>query len=1201
MLPAQSALNHSRLFQPWQAPARLSIGSGQQQADFIELPPVSDYQQLRSHRAFDAIQAQFLSEVCELKQLARAYVNQQYDQAIDAFVVKLEAPTDDLFATLLPIYRETRFQIHQLVGRLRENRQNIAHNPQNFHISNYIASVLHDCLDGIDLCPAGVHSRFSRSFLDLEAMLHGGQAGRFYKLRNDVFREFIQAFLWQNQRMGEISIAEGMEVHWFNALYNLYCNNLVLEPIDDPQAITNLSDELLSGFLQRVSVSVSACVILRRIADSWCTRLTRALATVGCCHWLSRPTHGNENTAIGIDALISQLFNPVNSLMGTTTDNPLNLDAVIDLCDSESFHLKRHREKILAWITGHFYRDSSTVFAEVLVCGRSKAFIGSINELFFWVFDYDSSLSPGQACCFAADRHTSLKLTHLLSIDFSTWSAGVCHALLTQAIEQTDEPDEIAMFFLDRSVATQLNAMPSSVRQALSNQLRDKLLGRTSAFREALCHKVCSYAVCCGASAVSGHSLEWLIDTPLLEPVLLRLFQQDIDISQVTRRLDSWQISDWTEQCLRTLLLPSDCRRLFSQAFRLRQARVLGCLLLTGYCNEMAYSLSDCFFNEHRYVSRCSESLINLFACRGCVAGLKHMLALVQQYTLTLTESCQAQAAIINQHCKHGFTPLLNAAMHGHADCLQALLNVPGVDINLVNLDGRTPLHLAALHGNVRCVQVLLQTDNVAINDKTPDGVTPLTSAILRGHLDIVRELLAHASIKVNEGCHRGVTPLQCAAQSGYGEIMQALLAMPDIDVNGSDLFGWTALHKAADAGHQQCVLMLLQVPGIDANAKNRDGWTPLNSAAYRGYVGCVQALLEVSGISINEVNSAGCSPLSHAAQGGHLDCIRLLLAAPGIDVNQMCHSGLTPLSHAVRAGHLETVKAILATENILVNATTNSVTALHYAVHFGHAGIVRMLLQTPGVLVNALQDTGRTPLIAAVEKGHSQCVRELLGASDIDINQPDDFGRTPLSVASRYGWLRCVQLLLQAPGIEVNKPNPFGWVPLHQATKGGHWRCILALLQATGIQVNLLTADGHFALGMAAEHDDLRSLQVLLVAHGIEVNKFGRFGATALHLAANNGHARCIEALLPMRGIEIDNRDHFNLRPLDLAMRSGFRECTRLLQRARTSSGNESLRGNGLAPPIKAARHTLDQRGSADDEEERLTDTIHAQSAEFF
>ncbi len=1178
MLPAQPALNHPRLFQPWQAPARLSVGSGQQQAGFIELPPVSDYQQLRSHRAFDAIQTQFLSEVRELKQLARAYVNQQYDQAIDAFVVKLEAPTEDLLATLLPIYRETRFQIHQLVGRLRENRQNTVHNQQNPNISNYIASVLHDCLDGIDLCPAGIHSRFSRSFLDLEAMLHGSRAGRFYKLRNDVFREFIQAFLWQNQRMGEISIAEGMEVHWFNALYNLYCNNLVLEPINDPQAITNLSDKLLSGFLQRVSVSVSACVILRRIADSWCTRLIRALATVGCCHWLSRPTHGNENTAIGIDALISQVFNPVNSLMGTTTDNPLNLAAVIDLCDTESFHLKRHREKILAWITGHFYRDSSTVFAEVLVCGRSKAFIGSINELFFWVFDHDSSLSPGQACRFAADQHTSLKLTHLLSIDFSTWSAGVSHALLTQAVEQTDEPDEIAMFFLDRSVATQLNDMPSAVRYALSNQLRDKLLRRTSAFREALCHKVCSYAVCCGTKAVSGHSLEWLIDTPLLEPVLLRLFQQGIDISQVTRRLASWQISDWTEECLRTLLQPGDCRRLFRQAFRLHQVRVLACLLLTGYCNEMAYSLSDCFFNESSYIPRCSESLINLFARRGCLAGLQHMLILVQRSTLTQTQSYQAQAGIINQHCKHGFTPLLNAAMHGHADCLQALLNVPGVDVNLVNLDGCTPLHLAALHGNVRCVQVLLQTDNVAINDKTPDGATPLTSAIQRGHLDIVRELLAQASIKVNEGCHRGITPLQCAARSGYVEIMHALLATSGVDVNGGDLLGWTALHKAAGAGHQQCVRMLLQAPGIDANAKSRDGWTSLNSAAYGGYVGCVQALLEVSGISINEANVAGCSPLSHAAQGGHLDCVRLLLATPGIDVNQVCYNGLTPLSHAVRFGHPDTVKAILGTENISVNATTNSVTALHYAAHFGHAGIVRMLLQIPGILVNPRQDSGRTPLIAAVEKGHWQCVRELLGASDIDINQPDDFGWTPLSVAARYGWLWCIQLLLQAPGIEINKANSFGWVPLHQATKGGHWRCILVLLQATGIQVNLLTADGYFALGIAAEHGDTRSLQVLLVASGIEVNKFGRLGATALHLAANNGHAQCMEALLQTRGIEIDNRDHFNLRPLDLAMRSGFRECAELLQRARASSGNKRPQGDGLVPLTKAARHSLDR-----------------------
>jgi len=1052
MLPAQSALNHPRVLQPWQ-PSGLPEGGEPPQAGFIELPVVSDYSQLRDHQAFNAIQTQFLNEVRELKQLARDYVGRKYDRAIDTFVTKLEAPADNLLASLLPIYRETRFQVHQLVLRLKGCQQDSADGQQNLSIRNCIASVLHDCLDGIDLCLAGVHSRFFRSFPDFEAIVHGGLASTFYKLRSDLFREFIQAFLWQNQREGKISIAESMEVHWFNALYNLYCHDLVLSPIDDPGAAISLPDELLSHFLQRAPVSVNACTILRRMVDSWCMQLTEALAAVGCCHWLNGPTNSNENTAIGIDALISGVFNPVNSLMGTVTDNPLNLDAVMDLCDSESFHLKRHREKMLAWITGHLYPNSTAVFAEVLVYGRTKAYIGSINELFFWVFDHDQSLHPGQTCGFAADQHASLKLTHLLSIDFSSWSASTGHALLTQAMEQTDEPDEIVAFFLDRNVTTQLNAMSQSVSQALSNQLRDKLLRCTSAFREILCQEVCSYFVRCGIKAVSGHTLEWLIDTPLLEPVLLGLSRQGVNISRVVQGLNSWQISDWSGQCLRELLSLSDYQRLFRQAFDLRQVRVLASLLLNGQCDGLAYTLSNCSLVPCR-----GESLISIFARYGELAGLKHLLSLVERYNAMLDESyrAQVQVAIINQRGELGFTPLLNAAIYGHVDCLQELLNAPGIDVNVTSDAGYTPLHLAVVRGHVQCVRVLLQTDGVAVNRKAVEGMTPLNSAVSMGHLDIVRMLLAHTNTKVNESCDNGGTPLLRAAQGGHMKIMQALLATPGIDINARSDDGWTPLNCAAGRGFTSCVQVLLAMPGIDANVSSSNGWTPLNSAAYEGFTDCVRALLNVPGILVNEANSEGCSALSNAAISGHADCIRQLSEAPGIDVNHRCSKGLTPLLYATLCGHLEAVRAILAAKNILVNAMHAGVTPLCVAAYSGDIDIVRALLQTPEILVNAQQGVSHTPLTAAVLKGHWHCVGELLDASGINVNQADDSGWTALVMAAQYGRLLCLQLLLRVPGIEVNKSGPLGDTALHRAALNGHAPCIEALLQVSGIDTGI-------------------------------------------------------------------------------------------------------------------------------------------------
>jgi len=1153
MLSAQFALNHPKLLQPWQ-PSSLPERGGQQQADFIELPVVSDYSQLRSHQAFNAIQTQFLNEVRELKQLAHAYVGREYDEAIDSFVTGLKR---HLLVNVLLIYRETRFQIHQLVGQLKAHQQDGSHNRQSVCIRNYIASVLHDCLDGINLCPEGTRSHFFRSFPDLETVLHGGLASTFYRLRRDLFREFIQEFLWQNQREGEIRICRFTEVHWFNALYNRYCHDLVLPPIDDPRAFDNMPDELLSRFLQRAPVSVSACAILRRMVDDWCTQLTEALAEVGCSHWLNRPTNSSENTAIGINALISRVFNPVNSLMGTATGNPLNLDAIMDLCDSESFHLKRHREKMLAWITGHLYPNSTKVFAEVLVRGRTKAYIGSINELFFWVFDHDQPLHPEQACCFSAERHTSLQLTHLLSIDFSSWPTITSHALLTQAMEQTEEPDEIVAFFLDRNVTAQLSAMPQSVSQALSDQFRGKLLHCTSTFRDVLCQKVCSYFVRCGIKAVCEDALEWLIDTPLLEPLLLGLSRQGVDISRVIQGLNSWQISDWSRQCLHELLPPDDCRRLFAQAFRLCQSRVLTCLLLTGHCDRQFYPLfSSWFFDKyHMLLGRRRESLMNVFARHGELAGLQYLRSLLQRCAPTPEAAYQAQVAEIRQRCKGGLTALLNAAMHGHVDCLQELLEAPGVDVNVTSDAGYTPLHSAAMRGHAQCVRLLLQTGGIAVNRKAArSGMTPLASAVVKGRLDVVRVLLAHTNIAVNEVCHCGFTPLHYAVRDGHTEIMQALLVMPGIDVNVRNNDGLTPLNIAVGRGFTSYVRALLIVPGIDVNAGNNKRWTPLNMAARGGFTGCVRALLRAPGILVNEADSDGCSPLNIAAKFGYSDCVRLLSEAPGVDVNQRSSDGRTPLLCAIASGHTETVRVILAARNVLVNATHNGMAALCYAtIHSGHADMVRELFQTPGVLANVQQGMSQSPLVAAAKKGRWQCVRELLGAPDIDVNQIDDSDKTPLITAARYARLQCLRELLQAPGIEVNKPDICGWAPLHHATYWQHWGCVQALLQATGIQVNLSSSSigGSFALGIAAERGDLQSLRMLLAVPGIEINKSGLLGNTALHLAAINGHAHCIEALLQVSGIDPDSRNHLNQSPLDLAIRGEFKECVELLQRS--------------------------------------------------
>ena len=216
-------ISHPRLFQSWKPSVRLeSIEADQSR--FIELPPVTSYQQLLDEPAFQGIKTQFLCDIRELKRLAHRYVSDQFDRALDNFHKKLCEPAETDFDTLLPIYRETRFHIRQLVLQLRIHERDAYSSLVSDHHgagNDYVASLLCECFDGIDLCLPGVHSRFSAGLLNLQAASANGLDDRLYKARSDLYCTFVRSFMLQKYRDG-YCVPKGMEVHWFNGLHNLY-------------------------------------------------------------------------------------------------------------------------------------------------------------------------------------------------------------------------------------------------------------------------------------------------------------------------------------------------------------------------------------------------------------------------------------------------------------------------------------------------------------------------------------------------------------------------------------------------------------------------------------------------------------------------------------------------------------------------------------------------------------------------------------------------------------------------------------------------------------------------------------------------------------------------------------------------------------------------------------------------------------------
>ena len=77
----------------------------------------------------------------------------------------------------------------------------------------------------------------------------------------------------------------------------------------------------------------------------------------------------------------------------------------------------------------------------------------------------------------------------------------------------------------------------------------------------------------------------------------------------------------------------------------------------------------------------------------------------------TVLQMLLAEGATVNSANRDGFTPLMIAARNGHTDTLRALLETPGIDVNITNGHGSNAMHYAAMYAHKECVEILRARD----------------------------------------------------------------------------------------------------------------------------------------------------------------------------------------------------------------------------------------------------------------------------------------------------------------------------------------------------------------------------------------------------------------------------------------------------------------------------------------------------------
>lgn len=164
--------------------------------------------------------------------------------------------------------------------------------------------------------------------------------------------------------------------------------------------------------------------------------------------------------------------------------------------------------------------------------------------------------------------------------------------------------------------------------------------------------------------------------------------------------------------------------------------------------------------------------------------------------------------------------------------------------IDLIDHDNYTPLVQAIIHKHYDCVERLL-SKSARIDPVSDADHVPLNLACEHGSVAIVELLLKHGAKIMDDA--EGLYPQHLVARSGQTPELLLLLKNYGADLNQVDkLYGWTPLLHAASEGNVPCLQALLN-EGADPNILDEKDLPAMYYAAWEGHLECMKLLAPLS------------------------------------------------------------------------------------------------------------------------------------------------------------------------------------------------------------------------------------------------------------------------------------------------------------------------------------------------------------------
>ena len=183
------------------------------------------------------------------------------------------------------------------------------------------------------------------------------------------------------------------------------------------------------------------------------------------------------------------------------------------------------------------------------------------------------------------------------------------------------------------------------------------------------------------------------------------------------------------------------------------------------------------------------------------------------------TQTVDGLGACTPAHAAMGHTPLHLAALHGHFDLAQLLIQADAEVNAAAELNADTPLHMASKRGRPKLAQMLVEA-GANVHAKRIGGETPLHDAAMCDCVDVAQILVeAGATVDAPQSQFPG-TPLHVAAEAGSLRVAR-FLVQAGASVSTFCGCGFTPLHVAVRHGHLDLARMLVSA-GADAEVRSR-------------------------------------------------------------------------------------------------------------------------------------------------------------------------------------------------------------------------------------------------------------------------------------------------------------------------------------------------------------------------------------------